>query len=372
TWKKPNSNFKFPKTLTFSSKEDKEESGRRLFYVSLTRAKRHLYISWPLSGHGKRPPEPSPYVSELLEILGLENAEPKQVPIEVLKGMMESMHQEIPEIKVEDLPKETIDFLLKDFRLSASALNTYIRCPLSFYFDHVLKIPSRSSAAASFGTAMHRALYRMYLPINDDQKILPLDSVINVFEEEMTKMRGFFEDHIYESRMELGKENLELFYNDNKDNLPKNILLEHKIYNAELDGVPLGGDIDRVDLKSSTEAYIFDYKTVKPRSEKLKKADDKVPYGGDYWRQLQFYKILFDAQFPNKTVSRSAILYLGKNAKGELQESTVALDKESQDKVKGWVKEVYQNIKDHNFYAGCEDSDCNWCEFSRQTNFNQS
>lgn len=360
--------FTLPPTLTFSGTEDAEESRRRLFYVAMTRAKRHLAISFSKTTELKTPPTPAPYLSEVMEIMGIEELPMKQVDIPVIQDMMVSMQRFMEAPKIDALPKETIAHLLKDFKLSASAMNTFIRCRLSFYFDYVLAVPGISSPAAAYGTAMHKALQAMYRPVNEEKKLLPKAEVFKIFELEMEKMQGYFESHIYTSRMEMGKESLEIFYEKHKGFIPSEVLLEHKIYNTEVNGVPVGGDIDRVDIIDK-DIYIYDYKTGKPNSAYMKPAKDD-DYGGNYWRQLLFYKLLYWSKFPGTNIVDSKILYLKPNDKGDLVEKGITAQDDQTELVATWVKEIYTDIMDHKFYDGCEEEHCQWCDFVRQSGMN--
>src|SRR4029077_18479601 len=62
--KKPGSGFYFPDTL-FRSVPNDEEELRRLFYVAVTRAETHLYISFSRFRSNGKEAEPSVFVEEI-------------------------------------------------------------------------------------------------------------------------------------------------------------------------------------------------------------------------------------------------------------------------------------------------------------------
>ena len=59
--------------------------------------------------------------------------------------------------------------LQSDTALNASSINTYIKCPLKFYFSHIEKIQpmdelSEKLEADVFGSIFHRVIARLYQP----------------------------------------------------------------------------------------------------------------------------------------------------------------------------------------------------------------
>jgi len=167
----------------------------------------------------------------------------------------------------------------------------------------------------------------------------------------------------------MGKENLALYIDKYSDQLAPKVQLEHQIYNTEVGGVPVGGEVDRADVFPDY-VNIYDYKTGKPNKSRLNLPSDKFPYGGDYWRQLQFYKFLYLSKFPRAKINKASILYLRPNAKDELEEHEIELGGEHGETVLEWIKEVYARIMDHDFYEGCNEPDCQWCDFVDQVGIN--
>ncbi len=57
----------------------------------------------------------------------------------------------------------------------------------------------------------------------------------------------------------------------------------------------LKGKLDKLEFVGK-EVNVVDYKTGDPdkAKDKLKPPQEKIPNGGDYWRQAVFYKILLD------------------------------------------------------------------------------
>ncbi|MCB9263996.1 MAG: PD-(D/E)XK nuclease family protein [Lewinellaceae bacterium] len=144
------------------------------------------------------------------------------------------------------------------------------------------------------------------------------------------------------------------------------MLLEHKPRNVEMEGVPITGSIDRLILEGLAEARVVDYKTGSQSDVKMKRLTPANPHGGSYWRQLVFYKILYESQPANtRTVKSGTISYLEPDAQGEFQEKTLHYTPKDVETVRKLIHEVYDKIMAHEFYTGCGEPNCPWCNFLR-------
>ena len=137
-----------------------------------------------------------------------------------------------------------------------------------------------------------------------------------------------------------------------------------------MNGVPITGVFDKLEF-SGDEVNVVDYKTgnYEYAKEKLRSPDEKNPNGGDYWRQIMFYKILMDAQKykPWKMVS-GEIDFLERNDKKEFVKHRFIIMQDEVDTVAAQIKDVYAKIKNLEFNTGCGKADCEWCNFVRDIN----
>jgi ATP-dependent helicase/DNAse subunit B len=46
--------------------------------------------------------------------------------------------------------------------MNVTALSNYLKCPLQFYFQNLVRVPQGKSEAAEFGSAVHHALQRLF------------------------------------------------------------------------------------------------------------------------------------------------------------------------------------------------------------------
>lgn len=70
------------------------------------------------------------------------------------------------------------------FRLNPTALSKFLECPLAFYYEKVLQIPSARTPSLGFGNAVHTAL-EYYMNNRALLKQGNFDAVIKYFEKGM-------------------------------------------------------------------------------------------------------------------------------------------------------------------------------------------
>jgi ATP-dependent DNA helicase UvrD/PcrA len=356
--------FSYPDTLTLSGEEDSIEARRRLFYVAMTRAQSFLNISYSKTNIDGKAIERAIFVDEILKEKAIK-VEPRTTEESLILTSQLLQLQTIQRPFIPAQEKAIVDALLENFTMSISSLNRYLKCPLSFYYEDVLKIPSVQSEAASFGIAMHDALRRLFdkMRLSKTKQFPGLKDFLDFFEEEMQKLGAYFNTAEFDRRIQLGKIHLSTYYKQNIDTWSRTVFTEYNIKNIELDGVPLVGTIDRLDLIDSDKAHIVDYKTGSTDDKKLRKPSARELLGGLYWRQLVFYKIIFDLSQISRKVVSAEISYLEPDNKGNYLRKEIGIPVEEVEQVKTMIHSTYQKIKAHDFYEGCGEADCSWCGF---------
>lgn len=357
--------FPLPDTLTYAGEEDALEARRRLFYVAMTRAKEILHISYSEQDDAGKELQRAVFVDEIAMGANLV-VEQKNVQAADLLEIQFTQLTEQPIAIQPTLEKSVIDELLVGFKMSISALNQYLQCPLSFYFEQVLCVPILPSVSASYGIAMHQALRRMFdrMLLSKTKSFPKEQQLVNFFVEEMEKLRGHFSDLEYERQLETGRRNLAAYYQQYRTSWTKKVRVEMTIRNAEIEGVPITGTIDRLDLSDGLEVTIIDYKTGKAKSQKLRNALKSPPHGGSYWRQLVFYKLLYEiVERSSRRVNAGVISWLEPNNKGNFMDESISFSAKDTAFLRELLRETYAKILQHEFYEGCGEANCQWCDF---------
>jgi len=120
----------------------KEEEERRLFYVAMTRARNELFVSYGVEDQDNKTLEPSQFVLDINprieehSLIALED--------ELINSYLADLmryHQG----EVELIDRSLVEKQLDNLVLNATALNKYIKCPLTYYFENVLRVPIQES-----------------------------------------------------------------------------------------------------------------------------------------------------------------------------------------------------------------------------------
>ena len=365
--------FSFPDTLTYSREEDAEEAKRRLFYVAATRAKKHLYISYSqkkdTDGKGLIQ---SIFVDEFFQRANVPETTTDLPDQEFQPIARLFLQEESPFVPVEE---SFLKELLDGFKLSVSSLDSYLDCPLAFYYRYLLKVPVLATESSLYGQAVHHALHIYFKKMLRDKQrdFPPVDELLNEFEVKMRSFSNLLSKRAFEFRLAQGKKNLKSFAQKNTEKWEKEVWLEYWIGMVELEGVPLEGTIDKVERLAGGKAILVDYKTGRPGYDKFKAPSDTQPYGGSYWRQLLFYKILFEQlQDHAYVVNQGIILSTDPDYKGEFPVKKLLYESSDIIWMKNLIKEVWKKIHQTTVFEGCGKPSCKWCAVFIQRNFDYS
>jgi ATP-dependent DNA helicase UvrD/PcrA len=376
TWdsKGRNYGFSYPDTLTKASAEETShtEEARRLFYVALTRAKQHLAISYAGKDKNGKDQEASQFVGEILAASDLQVERPR-INEEDMIGFYLTQLSEEDKPKVELLDKNYIDQLLQNYTLSVTHLSNYLDCPLRFYFQCLIRVPSGKNPAATFGSAVHDALRKAFRNLKDNgEEFMPTETFMRDFRAYMWRNRDSFTKDDLKRRMDYGEKILPAYYELNVPLWNKIALVELPVKNIEVAGVPVKGNLDKVEFQGK-QVTVVDYKTgnLKYAKDKFLRPDDNNPNGGDYWRQAVFYKLLIDNdRAKDWQVVDTVFDFIEPVNPGEYHKEHVLISSEDVALVTEQISTVYGKIMAHEFNTGCGKEDCEWCHFVR-SNFTQ-
>jgi DNA helicase-2/ATP-dependent DNA helicase PcrA len=346
-----------------SGEEDAMEARRRLFYVAITRAKAHLQISWAAASDDGKAITQTRFADET----ALPHEKMSMAPALLLETQTQLLLE--PPQPVITFPETALlDELLADFSLSITSLNRYLRCPLAFYYEDILKIPAAMSEAAAFGVAMHGALQQFALKMKADKKMQwpAAESLLRIFGQEMDRQRGYFSENGFVQRLALGKDYLRRIHVEQVPFWRKRAIVERKIDKVELDGVPLTGVIDKIEWLDNRSIRLIDYKTGTPDPKKTAPPDERQPLGGDYWRQMAFYHVLLEtARIYPEQVGKTAISWLEPDKRGTFSSVEIDFSGAEIQLMKDTIKSTWELIQARTFHTGCGKEDCAWCRMHR-------
>ncbi|MFZ2522779.1 MAG: ATP-dependent DNA helicase, partial [Minisyncoccia bacterium] len=269
---------------------DSIKDSRRLFYVSLTRARKHAVIITP---------QKSDLGDDFLNVRFVDELDKDRV--RVLQAKTEAVPNELSLnfVSEESKQRELIEYtkrVLLERGISVTALNHYLKCPNQFLFKSILKIPEAPNPISEKGIAMHKAISEVWR--NKDKSASVIKKVID------SAVKAYLETSlISKSERELILE--ELVFNSDKvaESLHEHFVLvgqvatdkwldrvfTTKVSDEEVE-VTLHGQMDAI-IHNEKETRVFDYKTKEGMTSNQIKGLTKSSDGA-YFRQLVFYKIL--------------------------------------------------------------------------------
>ncbi len=360
-----NAGYTLPDTVLSSLEHanDKEEL-RRLFYVAITRAKQNLTISYSQYKTDGKEAEPSQFIIEVIE--GKEAVIQKMELPSTIKAAYTLLRlQSAPMPEIQQLENDFIVPKLEKFSMNVTALNNYLKCPLHFYYNSLIRVPSGKSEATTFGSAVHDALNKLFKKMQDGNNVFPdTQTLVQDFNYYMNRHREAFTNQEFKDRKELGETVLIKYYEQYVHEWNKVVTTEYRINNVVYKDIPLKGAIDKIEFNGK-QVVVIDYKTgnIENAREKLQGPNDKNPLGGDYWRQAVFYKILLNHHPKNWEVTSAEFDFVEPNKKKLFEKIALTITDADLTTVGQQIQMVWDKIQNKDFYTGCGKEDCHWCNF---------
>lgn len=335
------------------SVKEKNEDERRLFYVALTRAKKRIFITSAVTSsmeHRKKESVETMFLSEIPEkfLDRIDPSEYEQQAKEILQTMLK-----VPTLQKTTLAESKfLQEIVATLKLSPTALNTYLSCPYKFKLNNLLRAPRAKAIPMSFGSAIHRALEEFFREFKKNKKIPSVAILRSTF------------------KTALGKEILTTMENGRLLKRGLNVLEEYvSFYKGQfippfevekffgygfskivLNGIPLGGKIDKIEALDSKFARVIDYKTgsAKSRAEIEGKTAQS---SGDYKRQLVFYKLLADLDQTFKlTVAEGELDFVEPDrTTGKFKKERFTISETEVEELKKVIKGAWKDILDLKF-----------------------
>ena len=363
--RKGNRTFSYPPNINGDNDSNIEDE-RRLFYVGMTRAKRKLTMSYGLSREDGKELGSSQFIDELVGSTEL-MIQPINLPEQSVNDFQYHLLLQKKQPK-SFLDHARIDQMLEGYQLSVTGLNKYLQCPLTFYFESVLRVPMARTKYLGFGRGIHHALEHFYSDVNKNEST-NIQTLLQHFEIGMSHHRSHFTEKEFRDMTVYGRQVLESYFNEYLRKRNPDIQsyeLEVKIDHAEYSGVPIKGILDRVDVYGP-HVIVTDYKTGNPayRGAKLRPPSDRDLLGGDYWRQIVFYQILLEnSKRNNWNMIEGVMDFVEPDRKtGAFTRKSFEVSQEQIRIVGEQIKKVWDSIHNHEFEKGCGEDDCIWCNF---------
>lgn len=353
--------FKLPDAVYDSASDDESDPDeKRLFFVALTRARKHVCLSYANTKSDGSSALPSPYISD--------------IRLELKHTIPADSHEETSlnsPVAQEDMMGDFSTFVRAAFEkygISVSALNNYLKCPWRYFYVNLVRVPSGKDKTLMFGNAVHNAITYFYKHFKETGE-KSCDYLLDAFEKSAEK-EMFTKAEIGDALVR-GKQILTEYFHYYEDVFSRNVQVKMRIPEVRLpytnaegtDSIKITGELDLVEYvdNSLSKVNVVDFKTGRPRSRneilgKTKNAD------GNYHRQLVFYKLLLHHFKPGWEMKKGCLDFVQADSKGTFHKEEFEISNEEVAKLQEQVFEATKDILSLGFWNRfCDDADCEWC-----------
>lgn len=337
---------------------------RRLFYVAITRAKKHTSILYAKEESDGKTMTPLRFINELhsdwVKVKSLDRSDL------ILKNKTGSAGSKFQELMTSEAKK-----VLLTSGLSVTALNHFIECPNKFLYESILKLPQSPKVSSEKGTAMHLAISRIW-----NEKITEVSLIEKRIVETVTECvdksllakldKEALKDELIEDAPVVAK-CLSIQFNTTEEVSSERwveVPFDTK-YKEQKITIPIHGKLDLV-LSTLDKASVFDYKTKQAMSERAIRGET-ADEDGNYFRQLVFYKLLLSKDFRsrNKKINTS-LVFISPNDRDECPTITLEVTPEDMKQVESEINDLVEMVWSGDIATrSCDDKNCEYCGYRK-------
>jgi DNA helicase-2/ATP-dependent DNA helicase PcrA len=333
-------------------KGQSEDERIRLFFVAITRAKTHLYLtSYEKTLDGQATTELK-YLNAISNNQGL-LSEPQieELPkpnLEMIKNYWTTQHRPPFHPRLRTL----LSSRLQNFHLSATHINQFTDViyggPEAFFIDRILRFPKAPSPSTSYGNAVHETLRFLGASLKTEKKLPSNTRMLKYFERRLGAER--LAEHEFEIELGRGRNALQNWVGQKAGDFSKKDFFEFNFAKEGvfLDEIPLGGKVDRIILDSKKmTATVVDFKTGQPYST-WQKSVPKLHY---YRQQLIIYKMLIEnsKRFAGYKVERGIIEFIEPDEDGSLVSLELIYENSEIEQLKKLIAAIWKHVLDLDF-----------------------
>ncbi len=338
--------------------QDDTEDERRLFYVALTRARKHVHISLAVMAPDGKERVPTQFIAEIApELMRERTAEDvgvagKRPPLFVPKQTIAGSAKYAAFVQA----------AFAERGLSATALNSYLACPWKWFYEHFFHTQFVKGVHQKRGTAVHGALQDYFNARNHDSHA-PKELLLARFSERL--LAEDLESQAFERVLRDTGVSLSGWFDLYQSQWPLRSVNEFRVKGVVLEDVLLTGTIDKLECLDDrcSAVNVVDYKTGKPKSRNEIEGLTKAKGAGDYKRQLVFYKLLLDTYEGGKYHMEEATLdFVEPNESGAYKKESFMITEPMVEELRATILKVASEIRGLTFWdERCDEVQCEAC-----------
>lgn len=345
------SKLPMPLNLAIMPGGDEYDDKLRLFFVAITRAKSHLYLTAAASTDGGNESLPLQFIADAPTDLFSDPKEsgveaPAPQIIDVLADSWRAYHR--PPTTIEE--KILLSNLIENYQMSVTHLNNFLDVtkggPQAFLELNLLRFPQAKTPSASYGTAIHKSLENIYTYIRKEG-ILPTEKQFLQFFTTALKRERLGEKDYAELEAR-GTKNLSLFFKQKNDLFKPDHKIEVNFKNqgVVIEEAHLAGKIDKIESMGAGVLRVHDFKTGGAVTDWTGKGEYEKIKIHNYQRQLVFYKLLVEHARDYMGTYRvtDGMIEFVEAEKGKLVDLPLIIDDALVERTKKLIGIVYKKI----------------------------
>lgn len=351
--------LQFPSNVPLSPESQTDDDHLRKFFVAITRAKNHLYLTHHLYDDKGREQSRLRFMPHNDDVKIDESISQPEVDIEALKQNFAEKHGaqkffELPsdirrhEFTVEE--QHMLKKIVENYRLSVTHLINFLDVvdggPQYFLEQNLLRFPQMIGVSAAFGSAMHEALYCFYKEYQNTHQLPTLEYLKDQFAHCLEKQR--LNRKNYQKQLVKGLDYLGVYYEKRHAlvNPRDRVEADFSTQQIVINGAVINGKIDRLHFdQDSRQLEVIDYKTGKPFTNW--EESSAVRKAWKYRMQLIFYKLLVEnsREFKGKYQVQKGLLEFLEPKNNEILTLDLVISKEEVERLVKLIGIVYAKIR---------------------------
>ena len=325
----------------------------KLMYVSMTRAKHTLRMSYAQQVNGKNR-QLTKFLANIQDMF-----EKALNQTEIDENSYWEHASKLLNTTEYDYKKDFAEFInvkLQKKHFSPSSVNLYLACPRKYFYQEILEFEVRDGNPnfSSYGIAVHKACEEAVRYIKDKNTPPEKSQFIKWFKDELAN-RPMESKKQRENFIGRGEKALDKYYCQIVNTTSTNLVdVEYKFEYVLEDGTTFTGIIDRID-KNENGYTIYDYKTGNNKNKDIGigKAHE------DYYNQMGWYKYFYEKATGNK-VSVTKFLY---PEEFEKDNNPIVYTEEEIEALVEKFKTAVSNIRNYEFSPSHNEDACQYCNY---------
>ncbi len=347
----------YPENLRLRQNNNTFEERLRLFFVSMTRAKRQLIITNSHQNTDGKELLLAGFLVEDTDLARKEVGAPNNTEETLQTHKVENeWYTPIVQLPTTSM-REQLASTLENYKLSATHINNFIDVsrggPQHFLLNNLLHFPSARSPHAGYGSAMHVALQQAHDHFRAHGQPQAEEDILRNFEQLIHQERLTKEE--IEHFTAKGLESLRAFLAAKYSTFHSNqhAELDFKHQQSQLNDVRLTGKIDVATIDNTNKTIdVVDYKTGAPLTQWGKGSAYQKINSHKYRQQLLFYKLLVgqSRDYRSYDFIGGTLQFIQPSATGEIVALSLDEIQDSElERFKSLIEKIWNHIQELNF-----------------------